>query len=131
MSLLLQIKKDHIQARKDRDEVKSKVIGTLIGEFDRNFVKSDEDIISITGKMVSNIDNTSPEGQREVEILSTYLPTMLKDSEIEEILENTINSIKDITVKDMGTIMNHFKANYNGRYDGLQLSVMVRNRLVK
>jgi uncharacterized protein len=131
MSLLLRIKKDHIQARKDRDEVKSKVIGTLIGEFDRNFVKSDDDIVSITGKMVSNINDTSPEGQKEIEILSVYLPTMLNNSEINEILDEVVESLGCSSVKDRGLVMKHFKTNYNGRYDGKVLSEMVKSKLEK
>jgi uncharacterized protein YqeY len=95
------------------NEVKS-LLRVLIGEMNREGkVLSDERVIAIVKKMIENAKITV----NEIQILETYLPKQMSETEIGSIVSALVFE-NNYTMKDIGKIMNEFKTKYNGQYDG-------------
>ena len=83
---------------------------------------NDEDIANILNKTIKELDeekqNYAKVGNtqevenidKQIEIAKKYLPKQLSREEIEEI-------IKSLDDKSIGSVMKHFKLNYNGKCD--------------
>ena len=83
---------------------------------------TDADVLQVLQKLIKEIDEEAiafknasrlekyEELLKQKEILSKYLPKMLDEAEIREI----INGLAD---KSMPSIMKHFKTNYQGKCD--------------
>jgi hypothetical protein len=65
----------------------------------------------------------------EAEIVRSYLPQPLSSAELEEIVETALNDTGATSMKDMGKVMGRAMELSEGRAEGRQLSVLVRNRL--
>ena len=62
----------------------------------------------------SKDDLTRFTSEKEIEILSEYLPKQLTEDEIRNIIVTFI----DAGSRNLGDIMKHFKNNFSGQYDG-------------
>lgn len=126
MTLFEQILKDRQLARLAKDDLKSTVLTVLAGEVERLKGKeeiTDTRVVAIVKKMLADNEQvllvTTREHIRDVvkeeaEILTSYLPKQLTDQEIATIIaSNDLNSIKEV--------MQFFKTNYAGQYDGKQV----------
>lgn len=126
MTLFEQILKDRQLARLAKDDLKSTVLTVLAGEVERLKGKeeiTDTRVVAIVKKMLADNEQvllvTTQEHIRgvvkeEAEILTSYLPKQLTDQEIATIIaSNDLNSIKEV--------MQFFKTNYAGQYDGKQV----------
>jgi len=135
--LLDQIRNDMLQAKKDKDLLKSNLLSTLYSEIftvsKSGKAMTEEDEVRIVKKFVKNIDDTLaldiPQDARskfesEKKILESYLPKQLSKEEIENIVSKLAAEGK--VMKD---IMAYFKENYTGRYDGKTVSEIVRAKL--
>ena len=97
------------------------ILGVLLGEFQKiekdpkhkSSEITDDECINIIKKLIqSNIECNELE---ENKILEQFIPSQLDSSEISEIiLEGQFKSIKEC--------MNFFKEQYNGRYNGKEVS---------
>lgn len=125
-----EIKKDNVQAMKDKNAVARTIYGVVINKFMlQNIEKrktgaemTDADMVAILQKTIKELDeeaeNYNKAGKSEEasnvlaqkEYLVKYLPQMMSEEEIKDI----IASLED---KSMPNIMKHFKANYNGKVD--------------
>jgi uncharacterized protein YqeY len=65
----------------------------------------------------------------EVELIQTYMPKPLTDSEIEEIIKTAINKTAAKTMQDMGKIMAEIKPLLFGRADMSAVSVKIKQQL--
>lgn len=69
----------------------------------------------------------------EAEIIEAYLPAALTRSDVEAIIAKTIQELKDsgaeLTVRSMGAVMKPVTAEIAGRFDGKEVSDMVRAAL--
>ncbi len=105
-------------------EVKD-LLRVVIGEFNRiGKIIADEKAISIIKKMIENaklVGNGS-----EVTILETYLPKQLNEDQMKMIVAQYAEDKKYTSIKDMGKIMNDFKTDYSGQYDGKVLSDYIK-----
>lgn len=109
-------------------DVKS-VLRVLIGEFNRIGKKvTDEQVVSIVKKMVENAKIIGG-NEREIEILSTYLPKQLTEDQLSAIITALIFN-NNYTVKDMGAIMGVLKQSYSGQYDGKLASSIIKSKLL-
>lgn len=137
--LIDQIKKDNIQAMKDRDSVKRGIFSILISKYSNLDIENkskgkettDADMLSIIQKTLKELDDERAghaslgraEKVKEIdsqkEVISTYLPKQLTEVEIKEI----IHALPD---KSMPSIMKHFKTNYNGQVDMSLVSKIAR-----
>ena len=127
--LLQQIKKNQLDARKNKDDVSISLLTTLIGDIENLAkTKNNEDINVLTiGVIKSYLDrnlefqNTNPKDEVlevlkiEQQILQRYMPKALTEDDI-------ITIIKDCSLTSMPSVMKHFKENYFGQYDGKKLS---------
>lgn len=125
-----QIKKDNVQAIKDKNSIARTIYGVVINKYMlQNIEKrkigqelTDADMVAILQKTIKELseetENYSKVGNlAQVEeinsqkaILEKYLPQMMSEDEIRQI----INGLED---KTMPGIMKYFKANYAGKVD--------------
>src|SRR2546428_5892962 len=67
--------------------------------------------------------------QAEIEILKSYMPPELSDSELESGLREIIASTGAQSKKDMGKVMKEATARYKGRADGRKIQEIVSRLL--
>ena len=128
--LVDEIKKANIQAMKDKDMVARGIYSVILNKIMLESIKkrekgeeiSDADVSNILQKTIKELEDeklnyAKVNNQDEVEkigtqiaIASKYLPKMLSEGEIKEI----IDSLED---KSIPSVMKYFKMNYNGRCD--------------
>ncbi len=114
MTIQERIKKDMVDAMKNKEADKVSFLRFLMGEFTRGYDKviDDDKSMSILKKTLANSKEMNNEF--EVSILEGYLPTMFSDEEIKTIVETIIKDNSFASMKDMGKVMvelkNHPKA---------------------
>lgn len=150
MSLVLQIKADQLQARKDRAKATAASLTTLLGDVeaigknDGNRETTDDETIAVIKKFIKNIDITIDNSHsgyehlvdlhNEKDLLEAYLPAQLSEEEITKIVDDLCIQItilaEPLTMKCMGQIMKHLNENYSGQFDGSLASSIVKKRLM-
>ncbi|KGK42060.1 glutamyl-tRNA amidotransferase [Nitrincola sp. A-D6] len=66
--------------------------------------------------------------QQELEVIKTFLPQPLSDSEIEQIIDDAINATGASSMQQMGQVMALVKPRVQGRADMGQVSTRVKAR---
>lgn len=139
------LKQDHLQSRKNKDNIKSNLLGTLIGDCTKTTKEpSDVECIQIIKKFIKNAEETSnlldnslmgirfkTKYELEIKILESYLPKQLTEEKIKsiitcDIIHKTRLANDPITI---GIIQKHFKENYQGQYDGALVSKIAKELL--
>jgi uncharacterized protein YqeY len=69
--------------------------------------------------------------EREIEILSDYLPQPLTESEIAELVRQGIEATGAASARDMGKVMGWLSPRTRGRADGKHVSELVAQALAK
>ena len=125
-----EIKKANVQALKDKDAVARSIYSVLLNKIKLEEIKkrekgeeiADADISNILQKAIKELQDEKANYEKvgnmeesgkiatQIEIASKYLPKMLGEEEIKEI----ILSLDD---KSIPAVMKHFKQNYNGKCD--------------
>ena len=102
---------------------------------------SDEEALSVIRKSVKqrhdsieqytrgNRPDLASKEAAEVEILKSYMPPELSDSELESGLREIIASAGAQSKKDMGKVMKEATARYKGRVDGRKIQEIVSRLL--
>jgi uncharacterized protein YqeY len=149
MTLILNIRKDQIEARKARNALAATLLTTLIGEAvmiaknDQRENPTDMEVQNVIKKFLKGISETiavlakgdpAETEERlkvvnaEKDILEGYLPKQLTEDELKAIVrEAIVNGAKE----DMGALMGVLKKNHAGRYDGKLASAVIRDALAK
>ena len=140
--LLEKIKKDQVNARKAKDVNKAKSLTTLyseaanIGLNDGKRESTDDEVMAVIKKFVKGIDETMshfngyPEDlSAEKALLMSYMPSQLDGDAILSIVQNQIDEMGEVSIKDMGKIMGFLKSNYNGQFDGRLASSIIKKEL--
>ena len=142
------IQKDLVQAMKNHQEctvsalrsVKTAIMEVKTAPGGKKELE-DGDIIKIIQKLVKqrkeSMDIYSQAGRSELAdnerqemlVLMNYLPKMLTESEVEEIVANTIANLGATTMKDMGKVMGFINKTYSGQVDGSMVSRIVKSKL--
>lgn len=124
------IKQDNIQAMKDKNATARTIYGVVLNKHLLLSIEkrkagaevSDADMVAILQKTIKELteeaENYNKVGNveqvneinKQKEILTKYLPQMLSEDEI----KNIISTLED---KSMPSIMKHFKTNYAGKVD--------------
>ena len=101
----------------------------------------DSDIVKIIQKLVkqrkesmdiysqAGRDELADKEQQEMFALMNYLPKMLSESEVEEIVAKTIVEQGATSMKDMGKVMGFINKTYAGQVDGSMVSRIVKSKL--
>lgn len=125
-----EIKKANVQAMKDKDAVARSFYSVLLNKIKLEEIRKrekgeeivDADIISIIQKTIKELGDECEGYQKvgndeevknisaQIKIAEGYLPKMMSDDEIKEV----ILSLDD---KSVPNVMKHFKANYAGKCD--------------
>lgn len=139
--LLSKIKKEQLQARKEKDSARASLLTTLIGEASPsgNDTVTDEDVMKLAKKFYDNLcDNrviyvergaSTDQVDAEIEVLLEILPKQLTASEIEVIAKDVIEQNGIDSMKGIGQIMGHFSKQYKGQYNGKEVQGIVKGIL--
>ena len=137
------IKKDFIQAMKNRETITKNLLSVVISEIqtiEKNQIidnLSDEDVTKILKKTVKSLRETnssfpSPDTAREIFIVESYLPKQMTEDEVRVAIGEIIEPIKEtLTQKDMGKVMGQFNSKYPGLADGKLVSQIVKDALTE
>jgi uncharacterized protein YqeY len=67
--------------------------------------------------------------REEAELIETYLPAQLSDSELEALVADAVERTGADSMQDMGRVMGDVMPKVEGRADGKRVSAAVRERL--
>jgi uncharacterized protein len=143
--LIEQIKKDQVEARKERDTVAATLLTTLLGEANmvaknaQRETPSDEEVLAVVKKFLKSnaelqqalqkvADDNDRKARflvaaRERAVLNSYMRKQLSETEIAQIVSAAIAAG---TSRDIGSLMAFLKTNHAGEYDGKTASAVVR-----
>lgn len=143
------ISKDMVNAMKSKDKdslntlrlLKSAIDLYLVNnKLDRNNA-SDEVVIDVVSKQVKthresieefkkgNRDDLVANLNREIELLSKYLPEQLTSEELEKVVEEVFSKVNPVSVKDMGAIMKEITPLVKGKADMREVNSIIKEKL--
>ena len=145
MKLIDELRRDHLQARKVKDELKKNLLSTLIGDCCKDKKEPDDDRVLATIKSfiakakelqvqcASASESTVyiNKAFAEISILQSYQPQQLTRGGIHEI----IYTLKELVFVahneniDLPYVMKYFKTNYPNAYDGKLVSTIAKEML--
>ena len=143
MTLKDRLLSDMRTAMKERASFKKSVISMVRAavlqiEKDKRTQLDDQGVIEVIAKEVKSRkeaiemfrqggrQDLIDKNEKEIEILSEYLPPQLSEAEIKEIIEDAVNKTGAAGLKDMGRVMGAVMPKVKGRAEG-----SIVNRLVK
>ncbi|WP_068634622.1 GatB/YqeY domain-containing protein [Thauera butanivorans] len=144
MSLLAQLKKDSLLARKAADSARVTLLSTLIGEAEMvgknagNRESTDDEVQQTIRKFLKN--NQEALGvikdaerraalEQESTILTAYLPPMASEEEVKAFIAGTVAGLADRSPKQMGVVMGALKAKFGTSFDAKQANAWVKEAL--
>lgn len=110
-------------------------------EVDERIELSDEQTIVILDKMAKQHRDSIDQFQQanrndlveieqfELNIIESYLPTQLSETEINGLIDEAISNTGAESIKDMGKVMGILKGKLQGRADMGQVSALIKSRL--
>jgi uncharacterized protein YqeY len=146
VALKEQLMADLKKAMKDKDNVWKNVVqmcraAILQFEKDNKTTLDEQGVIEIIAKEVKKRKDVLPdyersgreeliaEIKREIDILMSYLPKQLEESEIEDLVKEAIASVGASTMKDIGKVMAAVMPKTKGKADGKLVNEIVRKHL--
>jgi uncharacterized protein YqeY len=67
----------------------------------------------------------------EQEVIRNYMPTLLSKDEIERLIDETMDQLHAVSIKDMGKVMGALKPRIQGRADMAAVSAQIKARLAR
>ncbi|MGD9872000.1 MAG: GatB/YqeY domain-containing protein [Thauera sp.] len=144
MSLLAQLKKDSLLARKATDGVRATLLSTLIAEAEMvgknagNRESTDDEVQQTIRKFLKNnqeavavIKDTDRLAilEQESAILTAYLPPMASEAEVKAFIADTVAGLPERGPKQMGAVMGALKARFGTSFDAKQANAWVKQAL--
>jgi len=146
--MLDKLKKDIVIAQKSKDKDKLAVLRYVKSalknvEIDLKHPLNNDEIIKVMQQQVKQRKQASElyirggrndlaqHEQKEIEIISSYLPKPLTE---EEMLNEVIKAIKELdaqSMKEMGKVIKHLKEKFGASVDGKIISSIVKEKLSK
>ena len=137
---------DIISAMKIKDKEKLSTLRLLKGamqleEINKKSELNDEDLINLIAKQIktrkesiaefknANRQDLVEKTEKEIEILSEYMPEQLTEEEVIKIIEEAFNEIKPNSMKDMKQMMAYLNPKLKGKADMGFVSKQIKNRL--
>ncbi len=134
------------EAMREKDEIRKNTITLLRSailqvEKDTQKELGDDEIIGIVAKEVkkrkdaildyekAGRDDIISDLNKEIDILSKYLPKQLSKEEIETLVDEAISNVNATSLRDMGKVMQELRPKTNGRADGKLVSEIVKEKL--
>lgn len=146
MTLAETIVKDMTAAMKEQDKFKLSVLRMLksavqLEKINKKHDLSDEETISVIKKQVKmrkdSIEEFTKYGKneeidnlnKEIEILSVYLPEELSEEALNKVIDEVFEELKPESMKDMGRVIKEIGARTKGTADMSLVSSLVKQRL--
>ena len=146
MTLKEQIKNDMKEAMRAKDTAKRDTLRNINAaikqiEVDERRELSDADIEAILMKYAkqredamaqfkdAGRDDLVAKEQAELDLVKSYLPEPMDDTELEEIIKGIIAEVEAQSMKDMGKVMGKAKGVIGSRADGGRISKTVKKLL--
>ena len=140
------LQEDWKAALKTKDKFTANVISTaksavLLVEKTDNRKLEDDEVITILAKEVKQRRESMVEFEKgnrqdlvdackaEIEILLKYLPQLLSEDEIKQLVKDSANEVGANSIKDMGKVMSVVRPKVVGRADGKLVSQIVKEYL--
>ncbi|MFA6408674.1 MAG: GatB/YqeY domain-containing protein [Gammaproteobacteria bacterium] len=141
--LKTKVQKDMTDAMRAKDTARLATIRMLWSairqrEIDERITLDDSQVMSVIEKAIKQRRDSIEQyraGNRadlvasetsEMEILQSYLPKPLSDTEIESLLKEAIAETGAASIKDMGKVMNIVKTKAQGRVDMGQIGARIK-----
>lgn len=146
MNLVDRLTADMKTAMKSQDKLALSVIRMMrselkYAEISKGGPLSEEDVLEVLGRESKkrrdsmeeykrgNREDIALQLEREVEIISVYLPEQLSQQEIESIIDEAITETEVSSIKEMGKLMAVVMPKVKGRADGKLVNQIVREKL--
>ena len=147
MNLEEKISQDYVHAMKDRDSIRSSTLSFLRAQLKnvridgRKEKLEDADVILAIKKQIKqrqdsieqfkqgNRQDLVEKETKELEILKSYLPKELGESQIQAIIKEAIQETQATSFKDMGKVMKAVMAKVAGNADNKLVSELVKKSL--
>lgn len=146
MNLRKKLEEDLKVSLKGRDELKVSVIRFVLAaiinrEIEKQKEVEDEEVIQILEKQVKQRkesieafrvgkrEDLAAKEEKEVEILSKYLPQKLSDRQLEKVVRQVIDQLKAGS-SDFGKVMGLVMAKVKGKAEGGRVSEVVKKLLI-
>lgn len=146
MNLLEKMKSDLITAMKEKDKERLTVLRMVKGAIQLEVInnkkeENEELLIDVVSKQIKmrkeSISEFEKGGrndlieatQKEIDILSEYLPKQLSSEEIDAIIDNVFKKVNPTSPKDMGAIMKEATPLLKGKADMKEVSNKIKGRI--
>jgi len=146
MSILNQLTEDMKQAMNAREKLKLGTIRMLIAQLKNARIDSGKDLTpddelqiltnaakkrkeAIEAFQAANRQDLYEKEQQELEIIQQYLPEQMSGEEVDEKLDEIIESTGASGLKDLGRVMSEAMKVFKGRADGKKIQQIVREKL--
>jgi uncharacterized protein YqeY len=146
MTLLETLKKDLITAMKEKDKDKLNTLRAVKGAVQLEVInnkkeENDDLVLDVINKQIKMRNDSIEEFkkgaredliasyQKEIDILKSYMPEMLKEEELDEIITNAIKKVNATTVKEMGLVMKEITPLVKNRCDMKEVSSKIKELL--
>ena len=142
------IQKDLVAAMKEKNALKIaalREIKTAIMKYktaaDYKGTCTDADIIGIIQKLVKQHNESyniykdagrtdlASEEFGQMQYLEEYLPQLMTNDKLENIIDNAIRDLGLSTMKDMGKVMGYLKETFPNQYDAKHASTYIKSKL--
>lgn len=146
MTLLMQLRKDKMQALKDKDTIKNGVCSLLISAIslankERGQELSDEEAMKFVQRELKQTKDTlaqTPENRsdlieetkQKIAIIEAYLPKQMSDEEVRSAVSEIMQEKNlEASGKSRGILMKEMMSRYSGKTDGKTVSRIVQELL--
>ena len=122
-----------LAAIKDHDiQFRTKKSGELISDEDilnllLNMIKQRKESVKIYSE--AGREDLQKREEKEIEIIQSFLPHQITDSELEDILKDTINELGCTSIKDLGKLIGFLKNKYPGQLDMQKVAEKAKKNL--
>ncbi len=146
MNLEDRLKEDLKDAMKRRDDVRVRTIRMILAtvknlEVEKGGKLSEDEMLEALNKEAKKrreaIEQYRKGGredlaemeEKELEVITSYLPAQMSDEEIERLAQETIEKLEAKSLKDLGKVMKEIMPKVKGRADGRKVNEIVRKLL--
>ena len=141
MSIAERIRADVTTAMKGGDRGRAGALRLVLSELQKADKEGGGDELSVlrrerkrrrdaeTAYRDAGRDELAAQEASEAELIETYLPSELSDSELEELVRRAVSETGAQGPKDMGTVIRSVMDSAGGRADGKRVSAKVREAL--
>lgn len=141
------IYKDYVEALKSRNKEKADFLSFVRAELQNSAIAlkknalEDNEALSILAKTKKRLEDAKAtvgvnakgdfleKTEKEIAILSEYLPKALTEDEVSAVVEETVKALGASSIKDMGRVMKEVLAKVGLKADSKTVSDLVKKRL--